>query len=126
MKKILLTASVALSCLCSSQTWAACASTTEAGSNNPGIFLGVTYAFGSKEGFGITLQATSTRRDDRGIVAAGVSYFPASGNFGIPVGVGYQKSHAAVIGGYDFLLNAPVLQGGYTNTSKDKTTGCVA
>jgi hypothetical protein len=99
-----------------------CAPTTKRGSNSPGVFLGITYAFGSKEGLGLTLQATSSRHDDRGIVAAGLSYYPATGSIGIPLSLGYQKNDALVSGGYDFLLKAPVAHVGYTSTSKDKTT----
>ncbi len=99
---------------------------TQYGSNSPGAFLGVSYAFGSNDGIGITLQITSTRHDRRGIVAAGVTYFPASGHIGIPVGIGYQSGNAALTGGYDFLRKAPVLNGGYTRTSKDKTTTTTA
>ena len=95
-----------------------CSSTTGRDSNSPGIFAGLTYAFGSKQGLGFTLQATSSRRDDRGVFAAGVSYYPTTGNVGIPLSLGYQKSRALVLGGYDVLLKAPVLHGGYTNTIK--------
>jgi hypothetical protein len=100
--------------------------TTTVKTDDPGIFLGITYAFGSKEGLGFTLQMTSSRRDDRSVFAAGVSYYPSSGMIGIPVGIGYQKSHSLVLGGYDILLGAPVIHGGYTNTSKDRvvTNSC--
>lgn len=123
MKKVVQFAVSAASCILPAIGWAySCppASTVE-GSNRPGIFLGVSYAFESKEGFGVTLGVTSSRRDDRGVVAAGVSYYPTAGSIGVPLGVGYQKSHALVLGGYDFLLKAPVVSGAYTNTSKDKT-----
>ena len=100
---------------------AACPPTTQKGSDSPGVFLGLTYAFGSKDSLGFTLQMTSSRRDDRGVAAAGVSYYPTTGSVGIPLSLGYQKSHALVLVGYDFLLKAPVIHGGYTNTDKDKT-----
>lgn len=54
------------------------------------------------------------------MAAAGVSYYWGTQRFGIPVGVGYQQDHAAIIGGYDLLMRAPVIHGGYTNTSKDR------
>ena len=41
-----------------------------------GAFVGITYAFGSNQGIGFTVQATSTRKQDRGILAAGLSYHP--------------------------------------------------
>ena len=83
-----------------------------------GAFVGVTYAFDGKSGPGITLQATSSRREDHAIVAAGVSFHPfAPGQkFGIPVGVGYQLQNAAVVAGYDVLLQSITLAGGYANT----------
>ena len=86
-----------------------------------GAFVGVTYAFDGKSGPGITLQATSSRREDHAIVAAGVSFHPFAANqkFGIPVGVGYQFTNAAVLAGYDLLLQSITLSGGYTNTQDD-------
>lgn len=91
-----------------------------------GGFVGITYAFGSSAGFGFTLQATSTRHEDRGVAAVGVSYYPSSARFGIPVGVGYQGKHAGGIISYDFLLNAPALSGGYVNTHADDQPAPVA
>lgn len=125
MKKLLATASLSGLMLVSTNALG-CAPTTTVKTDDPGIFLGITYAFGSKEGLGFTLQMTSSRRDDRSVFAAGVSYYPSSGMIGIPVGVGYQKSHSLVLGGYDILLGAPVIHGGYTNTSKDRvvTNSC--
>ena len=83
-----------------------------------GAFVGVTYAFDGKSGPGLTLQATSSRREDRAIVAAGVSFHPfAPGQKpGIPVGVGYQFTDAAVVAGYDLLLQSITVAGGYANT----------
>jgi hypothetical protein len=98
-----------------------CDTTTQKGSSKPGVFLGVTYAFGTKDGLGFSFQVTSSRRDDRAVAAAGVSYYPTTGNVGIPLSLGYQKSDALIMGGYDFLLKAPVVQGGFTNTSKSRT-----
>lgn len=126
MKKIILLACLGASCSLPTAGWAATYSpcTTE-GSNNPGVFFGVTYAFGGKESVGFTLGVTSSRRDDRGVVAAGVSYYPRTGNIGIPVGVGYQKNDALLLGGYDFLLKAPVVNGAHTNTSRDRSIPCI-
>jgi len=87
-----------------------------------GAFVGVSYVFGSNAGVGITLQATTTRREDRGIAAAGVSYYPFStGNkFGLPVGVGYQARNAAATVNYDFLMGNVSVGVGYADTKKDK------
>jgi hypothetical protein len=105
MKKIVLAATVAL--------------TAMSAHADVGGFVGITYAFGSSSGFGFTLQATSSRHEDRGVAAVGVSYYPSAGKFGIPVGVGYQGKHAAGILSYDFLLNAPAVSGGYVDTRTD-------
>ena len=88
-----------------------------------GAFVGVTYAFDGKSGPGITLQATSSRREDHAIVAAGVSFHPfAPGQkFGIPVGVGYQFQNAAVLAGYDLLLQSVTVSGGYANTQDERS-----
>jgi hypothetical protein len=107
--------------LCSTAYALICETSTQKGSQNPGVFLGLTYALGSKDGLGFTLQVTSSRRDDQGVAAAGVSYYPTTGKVGIPLSLGYQKSDTLVLGGYDLLLKIPVIQGGYTNTSDDKS-----
>ena len=93
-----------------------------------GAFVGVTYAFDGKSGPGITLQATSSRREDHAIVAAGVSFHPfAPGQkFGIPVGVGYQLQNAAVVAGYDVLLQSITLAGGYANTRDEGRAAAAA
>jgi len=126
MKKTILATCLTASLLIPTYSYAVNGCGTIKGSNNPGIFAGITYVFGGKQSLGFTLNVTSTRRDDRAVASAGVSYYPSTGSIGLPIGVGYQKSNAAVIGGYDVLLGAPVLQGGYTNTSKDRTADCSA
>jgi hypothetical protein len=86
-----------------------------------GVFAGVTYVFGANAGVGFTLQATTARHEDRGIAAAGFSYYPfASGNkFGLPVGVGYQTRNAAALVNYDFLMGNVSVGAGYADTRKD-------
>lgn len=85
-----------------------------------GAFIGLSYSIGSKQGVGFTLQGTSTRKEDRGIVAAGVTYYPFSDKpaFAVPVGVGYQGKDAAILLNYDFLLNHFAVSGGYVNTKE--------
>ena len=85
-----------------------------------GAFVGVTYAFGSNHGLGFTLQATSTRKQERGIVGIGVSYYPqAPGTkLGIPVGVGYQWKDGAALVNYDLLLQTPTISGGFVDTRR--------
>ena len=77
--------------------------------------------FGANAGVGFTLQATTARHEDRGIAAAGFSYYPfASGNkFGLPVGVGYQTRNAAALVNYDFLMGNVSVGAGYADTRKD-------
>lgn len=107
MKKIILSGAIALAAMNVSA--------------DIGAFVGVTYAIGSNAGLGLTLLATTVRHEDRGIAAAGVSFYPfASGqNIGVPIGVGYQGSSVAGIVGYDVLLGVPVVSGGYVNTRGD-------
>jgi hypothetical protein len=83
-----------------------------------GVFAGLTYTFGQNAGVGFTVQATSSRKEDRGIVAAGLSFYPFSAKptFGIPVSVGYQGTHAAGLVGYDILQRGFSVSGGYVNT----------
>jgi hypothetical protein len=101
----------------------ALASISMSASADTGIFVGVSYAFSGKNGLGLTVQATSTRKEDRGFAAAGLSYYPYTvGNkFGIPVGIGYQGKSAALTGSYDLLLKAPTISGGYVNTREEAT-----
>jgi len=71
-----------------------------------GVMLGVGYTFGGA-GPAITLKALSTDKQDEGVVAAGVSYYPLSQNkFGVDVGAGYQADNAAAIVSWDFLQRA--------------------
>ena len=93
---------------------------TSAAQAGVGAFVGVTYAFGSQQGLGFTVQATSSRTQDRAIAAAGVSYHPftAGPRLGLPVGVGYQWKNGATIVSYDLLLGAPTLSGGVVDTKR--------
>lgn len=104
-------------------TAAALASAATGAGADAGAFVGVTYAIGDKNGVGVTAQATSTRKEDHAIAAVGVSFFPfaPSPTVGIPVGVGYQGTHAAGVVSYDLLLKGVAVSGGYVNTRDDKT-----
>lgn len=83
-----------------------------------GVLAGLSYAFGSNTGVGFVVQATSSRNEDHGIVAAGISYYPftAKPAIGLPVGVGYQGQNVGATVNYDFLLHAVSIGGGYVNT----------
>ncbi len=89
-----------------------------------GMFAGLSYAFGAKSGVGFTLQATSSRKEDQAIVAAGVSVYPFAGKpvFGVPIGVGYQGDNVAGIVNYDVLLRKFSVSAGYANTRDDSNS----
>jgi len=104
MKKILVAGAVALTALSAHA--------------DVGAFLGVTYAFGSKDGVGVTLQATSSRDENQAVVAAGLAYYPfAPGKkIGVPVSVGYQWNDVLGLVSYDVLRNNVTASVGVTNT----------
>lgn len=85
-----------------------------------GVLAGLTYAFGSNAGPGITVQATSSRKQDRGFVAAGLSFYPfaSKATIGVPVGVGYQWDKWGASANYDVLAQDFSLSAGYANTKK--------
>jgi hypothetical protein len=76
--------------------------------------LGVTYNFDGS--VGVSLKVLSTNKEDRGAVAAGVTFFPRTNKFGIDVGAGYVFRNAAVTLGWDFLNSNPQIALGYVNT----------
>jgi hypothetical protein len=97
------------------------ASLAMSASADTGVFVGVSYAFGGNNGLGLTAQATSTRKEDRGFAAAGLSYYPfaVGDKLGVPIGIGYQGKNSAVVGNYDLLQKAPAVSAGYANTRGD-------
>lgn len=98
----------------------ALASLSTHASADVGVMLGVGYTFGGA-GPAITLKALSTDKQDEGVVAAGVSYYPLSPNkFGVDVGAGYQADNAAAIVSWDFLQSAVQVSAGWSDTSSHK------
>lgn len=90
---------------------------------DPGVFFGVTYSFGQAKpdaGLGLSLKVLSSRKEDRGVVGAGVTYYPllSSNRFGVDVSAGYLFDHAAVTVGWDFL-HSPQVGVGYVNTKDE-------
>lgn len=84
-----------------------------------GFMLGVSHNFGGSTG--ITFKVLSSDKKDRGVVAAGVSYFPGQASpLGLDAGVGYTFKNAAITGGYDFLNRKPQMAIGLSNT-KDRS-----
>ena len=84
---------------------------------DPGIFLGTTCNFGGS--VGVSVKVLSNNKEDRGVLASGVSYYPLTGKFGIDAGAGYLFNKVAVTFGWDFLNNNPNIGGGYVNTKDD-------
>lgn len=83
-----------------------------------GVFVGLTYAFESKSGLGVTVLGTSTRRENSAMAVAGVTFYPlaAESRFGIPVGLGYQGKDTAATLTYDLLQRGFGVSAGYANT----------
>ena len=92
-----------------------------------GVFVGVTYQFGAKGGFGVSVQALNTRAEDKAVMAAGVHFYPGASTqkFGTGVGLGYQGSNAAAIVGYDLINRSPTVSGGWSNTQNKAPGGPV-
>jgi hypothetical protein len=96
---------------------------------DPGVFFGVTYSFGQAKpeaGLGVSLKVLSSRKEDHGVVGAGVTYYPllSSNRFGVDVSAGYLFDHAAVTVGWDFL-HSPQIGVGYVNTKDDRAPAVV-
>jgi hypothetical protein len=81
-----------------------------------GGLFGVTITTDGKVGF--SANVLTNNRQDRWVGAAGITYYPWASatehqNFGVTLGGGYAGTHWGVIGGWDFLQQAPVITGGY-------------
>ncbi len=99
-------------------TIAALASVATSGQAEVGGFVGLSYAFGSNNGLGFTAQMTSSRDENKGFAAAGMSYYPKSKSFGLPVGIGYQGSDLGGTVNYDLLLKKVTVAVGATNAEE--------
>jgi hypothetical protein len=87
---------------------------------DPAAFVGVSYSWGGN--LGISVKVLSDDEEDNAVVAAGATYYPmaAVGNkFGLDVGAGYAFDSSAIIGGWDFLQNKPLLSFGYADVDDD-------
>jgi hypothetical protein len=96
---------------------------------DPGVFFGVTYSFGQvkpEAGLGLSLKVLSSRKEDSGVVGAGVTYYPllSSNPFGVDVSAGYLFKDVAVTVGWDFL-HSPQVGVGYVNTRDDRAPAVV-
>ncbi len=87
---------------------------------DPGAFIGLTYNFGGS--VGVSLKVLSTNKQDRGALAAGISYFPVTGYYGIDAGAGYLFKNGAVTLGWDFLNSNPQIGVGYVDTKVEHHT----
>jgi hypothetical protein len=84
------------------------------GVGGPGIMLGIVYNFGGN--VGIQLNLMSSRRQDYGVVAAGVAYYPKSASWGLSLGGGYNMRNSTALVGWDFLNRTPQVSFGYSDT----------
>ena len=91
---------------------------------NPGVMLGVTYNFGGH--WGISLKVLSTDHQDRGAVAAGVTYFPTTRSWGADAGVAYLARSSAATFGWDFLHSQFQMGLGYVHTKADRAPAPVS
>jgi hypothetical protein len=84
----------------------------------PGYMLGISHDFGGATG--VTFKVLSTNRQDKALVAAGVSYFPGGGDqkFGIDLSAGYNFRRAAATVGWDFLQQKLQVAVGVSDTKK--------
>src|SRR5574343_938277 len=80
----------------------------------PGAFFGINYNFGGS--VGLSLKILSSNKEDRGVVGAGVSYYPMTNKFGLDASAGYLFRNGAITGGWDFLQSAPQVGLGFVNT----------
>jgi hypothetical protein len=102
MKKFTVAAGLLASC-----TW------SHAGA---GLMLGICYDFGGSAG--VTLKILSTNREDKPLVAGGVSYFPSdtANPWGVDLGAGYNFRWSAATLGWDFLHSKVQGSFGYSPT----------
>jgi len=89
---------------------------------SPGLMVGISYNFGGNVGF--TVKALTSNKQDKGVAAVGVSYFPTAvvSKFGVDVSAGYNFKHGSVTAGWDFLNDRIQVGAGYVNTVKDKSS----
>ena len=88
---------------------------------NPVAMVGLSFNFGGRvvdETIGLTFKVVSSDRQDRAVVAAGVTYFPwaPKQNFGLDISTGYNFDKVTALVGYDLLNKKPQVSLGYTNT----------
>jgi hypothetical protein len=93
---------------------------------SPGLMVGISYNFGGNVGF--TVKALTSNKQDKGVAAVGVSYFPTAvaSKFGVDVSAGYNFKHGSVTAGWDFLNDRIQVGAGYVNTIKDKSSSGAA
>ena len=83
-----------------------------------GFMLGISHNFGGSTG--ITFKVLSSNKQDKGVVALGVSYFPRDekNKFGLDLGVGYNFRRGAATVGWDFLHQQVQAAIGFSDTKK--------
>lgn len=87
------------------------------------VMAGLAYSFGSglaQENLGFTLKALNTNEANHFVLGAGGTFYPWSDErFGMDLGAGYNFNEATALLGYDFLKKAPVVSGGWVNTTEE-------
>jgi len=91
--------------------------------SSPIAMVGIAYNFGGRvvdETIGLTFKVLSSDRQDRAVVAAGVTYFPwaPKQKFGLDISTGYNFDKVTALVGYDLLNNKAQTSLGYANTYK--------
>lgn len=81
---------------------------------DPTAFVGLSYNFEDK--IGITAKVLSNDKKDKVVAALGATFYLDSQNsFGMDASAGYTFDDAAVLLGYDFLLESPVISAGWAD-----------
>lgn len=90
---------------------------------DPALFVGVSLRFGGDAPVspGLTLKVLSSDREDEGVLAAGIGWYPKSSQpWGLDVSAGYAFDSGAALIGYDFLSASPVFSLGWADTDDKK------
>lgn len=84
---------------------------------DPTFVLGGTFGFGGGQPaqFGLSARVISNNRTDKGVLGAGVTFYPGDGQFGFDVFAGYTFDESVFGVGYDFAQRQPLVSLGYAN-----------
>ncbi|MEQ1771514.1 MAG: tail fiber domain-containing protein [Devosia sp.] len=85
-----------------------------------GLMLGIAAEFGdSGPDVGVTAKVLSTNHSNNFVVGGGISWFPTSTDqpIGLDLSAGLNLTNFTILGGYDFLRQAPQISAGYVPTT---------